>query len=400
MSRIRIPGRPSAGDRQDVVFYTPFIGSILSGGGSSPPGGAETQILMLAKALARRGVRVAIIVYGDPRKLPEQVDGVRIVARPPYPLGTKRLVGKLLEAFRIWQALWRQPSYAVVYRCAGLELGLVGLYTKVARRRLVFSTANVVDFDFKQLARKRRDLLLYRLGVRLADEIVVQTEEQVALCEAAFGRRPDLIKSLAPPAESHSEKPEAFLWVGRLVSYKQPLEYVALARAVPDAQFWMVGVPSNDGAEQGVGKQVMLAARELANLELLPPRPHAELGDLMARAVASVNTATFEGMPNVLLEAWCRGVPALVLQHDPGGVVSEHGVGGFADGSPDTLAALARAQWRSRHDRADLASRCRAYVAAYHAPDAAAERWVEVLTRAGAAAGAQEPGRAQLTCAG
>ena len=74
----------------------------------------------------------------------------------------------------------------------------------------------------------------------------------------------------------------------------------------------------------------------------------------MSRAVASVNTADFEGMPNVLLEGWSRGVPALVLRHDPGGVISAYGLGAFAHGSREGLVSLAREQWRTRHAREEL----------------------------------------------
>ena len=42
-------------ERSTLPFYTPWIGSMLSPRKSLPPGGAETQILMLAKALAARG---------------------------------------------------------------------------------------------------------------------------------------------------------------------------------------------------------------------------------------------------------------------------------------------------------------------------------------------------------
>lgn len=366
-------------DRHDVVFYTPFIGNILSSRSLSPPGGAETQVLMLSQALARRGLRVAIIAYGYPADLPKQVDGVRILARPRYREGNKRIIHKALEALRIWQALWRAPSDTVVYRCASLELGLVALYTTISRRRLLFSIANVVDFQFNQIARKGWHVLLYRLGVRLADAIVVQTEEQVPMCEATFRRHPHLIKSLSPPVGFTDEEPEAFLWVGRLVHYKQPLAYVELARALPDAQFRMVGVLPNDDREHSLAAEVAAAAEEVPNLDLLPPRSHAALGQLMAHAVASVNTALWEGMPNVLLEAWCRGVPALVLEHDPGGVVNKYGLGGFAGGSRTRLAELAHDQWYSRHDRSDVAHRCRAYVAAHHAPDAVAIQWAELL---------------------
>lgn len=382
----------------DVVFYTPFIGWMISAEQESPPGGAETQIFMLSKALARRGLRVAIIAFGRPSELPDEIDGVRIVPRPAYNLARKRLLGKFLEACHIWHALWRAPARVVVYRCASLELGLVGAFTKLCGRRLVFSTANVVDFDFAEIARNRRDVSLYRLGVRLADEIVVQTEEQVGLCERTFGRTPHRIASLAPALGLQTAEPEAFLWIGRLVWYKQPLAYLELAQALPEARFWMVGVPSNDGSEEKLAQQVSEVARTTGNLELLQPRPHSEISQLIGRAVASVNTASFEGMPNVLLEAWARGVPALVLHHDPDGVVKQEGLGGFAEGSPETLVELARGLWQTRHDRGELAQRCMAYVGARHAPDVVAERWAALL--ACSPSDVREPQPVEPACVG
>lgn len=364
--------------RVDVLFYTPFIGWALSDEAPLPPGGAETQILAIARGLARRGVRVAIIAYGAGDELPSDVDGVQIVPRLPS-RGNKRLVGKLIEAIRIWRALWGCPSRTVVFRCAGLELGLIGLYSRLAGRRLVFSTANVIDFDFERITPKRRDLLLFELGIRLAHAIVVQTEEQVELCRSAFGRSATLIKSIAPASAAATNTPEAFLWVGRLVTYKRPFEYVALANAVPEARFWMIGVPAVGDDLAVPAESVISAAREVANLELLPTRSNAGIGELMSRAVASVNTAEFEGMPNVLLEAWARGVPALVLHHDPDGVVATHGLGGFAHGSPDRLAELAREQWEARYDREALSRRCRSYLTAHHSPTAVVSAWLNVV---------------------
>jgi glycosyltransferase involved in cell wall biosynthesis len=388
--------------RFDVVFYTPWIGSIVSRAGRTPPGGAETQILMLAKGLAERGVRVAVIAFGRPDELPTEVDGVTVLARAPY-RRRMPLVGKLAETAIIWRALWRAPSEAIVYRGVGLELLLLALYARIGRRRLVFSSANVVDFECRKLLAKHRDAVMYELGVRLADTIVVQTEEQVEMCREKFGRRPVLIKSITPLAQRQTAVPEAFLWVGRLVSYKGPLEYVALARAIPEARFWMIGVPPPREDEQWLAEQVATEASALPNLDLLSPRPRSEIEELMSRAVASVNTAEFEGMPNVLLEAWTRGVPALVLAHDPGGVVSAHQIGAFADGSQDRLVALARELWAERADTAHrerLGRRCQAYITATHAPDAVVDQWTEVLP--GPAAIATYPGALAVEprCAG
>lgn len=397
MSR-RFPRRRTP--RHDVVFYTPWIGSILSSRNSLPPGGAETQIFLLARTLARLGVRVAIVVFGSAPELPRQIDGVTIVARVPY-RKRRRVIEKIAETIRIWNALWRARARTVVYRCAGVELGVIAIFTRLTGQRLVYSSANVSDFDAHVIIEKRRDQRVFELGVRLADAVVVQTEEQVGLCRAKFGRTPTMIKSLAPLAEIQEGTPEAFLWVGRLVSYKRPLEYLALAEAIPEARFWMVGVPMpHREDDRMVAEAVTLAAQRLPNLELLPPRPHDEIERLMARAVASVNTADFEGMPNVLLEAWTRGVPALVLSHDAGGVVQDYGLGGFADGSHERFVALARELWQTRADRFEASQRCRAYIAEHHAPDAVARRWLDVLSITTSASTVETlAADAQQTCA-
>lgn len=372
--------RASRRTRYDAVFYTPMVGFHLSPTTALPAaGGAETQVLMLASALARRGHRIGIIAYDQRGDLPAEVDGVTIIAHPPYRQGP-RLVGKVIDAVLIWLALWRAPAQTVVTRCAGVQVGMVALYARLARQRFVFAISNVADFEPEKLMFKRRDLVLYKLGVRLADALVVQTEEQIELCHTAFNRQPVLIKSIAAPAEPQIEEPVAFLWIGRLAPYKCPLEYVELARAVPEAHFWMVGVPVplKDG-EEGLEGAVSAASADVPNLELLSPRSHSEIGKLMSRAVASVNTADFEGMPNVLLEAWSRGVPALVLTHDPSGVITSHGLGAFASGSRPALVAAAREQWETRTQRHDLSQRCRAYVQRHHSPEVVAAQWREVL---------------------
>src|SRR5207237_4308717 len=118
----------------DVVFYVPSVGSLVSLHRAAPAGGAEVQALLLAKALAQRGLRVAMIAYGSPEDLPSKVDGIRIVPRPPY---RKRgpLVGKVAETYLIWRALWQVPSSTIVTRCAGVQVGLIAAFARLFRRQ-------------------------------------------------------------------------------------------------------------------------------------------------------------------------------------------------------------------------------------------------------------------------
>ena len=90
-------------------------------------------------------------------------------------------------------------------------------------------------------------------------------------------------------------------------------------------------------------------------------------------------------MPNIFLEGWARGVPALALTHDPDGVIESRDVGWFAHGSKERLAELARAAWEKRRDQGAIAGRCRAYVHDEHSAGAVATRWRDALGLAGAA---------------
>jgi glycosyltransferase involved in cell wall biosynthesis len=123
------------------------------------------------------------------------------------------------------------------------------------------------------------------------------------------------------------------------------------------------------------------------------------MGNLFGRAVASVNTAEFEGMPNALLEAWSRGVPALVLNHDPAGVVEIHGLGAFAQGSREKLVEFAREQWIGRGDRAELSERCRSYIRTHHSPECVAEAWASVVAGPAVRGLEQSAIKAEDTCA-
>ena len=93
-----------------------------------------------------------------------------------------------------------------------------------------------------------------------------------------------------------------------------------------------------------------------------------------------VSTSLSEGMPNVFLEGWSRGVPALALAHDPDGVIERERVWAASPAAPTArMAGLARELWEGRGERAELAARCRGYVEREHAPASVADRWQALL---------------------
>jgi glycosyltransferase involved in cell wall biosynthesis len=363
--------------RYDAGFYAPSLAWRLAG--KADTGGAETQLMLITRALAARGYDICVVAFEVPGlDIPASDGGVDVVLRPTH-FGGRGIVGRLREAAAAWSAVGRIDAGLVVTRCAGFWVGLVGLRSKLSGRRFVYSSASLLDFQAGYGLTKRRDRMLFRLGVRLADEIVVQTEEQARLCERRFGRTSILIKSVSEPEEPSIGSGEAFVWTGRIEDNKRPSDFVALARSLPQARFWMIAPKPKKARDLPLWELIEREAAALPNLELFPPVPRRELIDLLGRAVAVVSTSEFEGMPNVFLEAWSRGVPALALNHDPDGVIGRHGLGAAAEGSAERLVEQARALWDSRNDRQEASSRCRAYVEANHSPTVISGEWARAL---------------------
>lgn len=361
----------------DVTFYLPTLGPLIDPEAAVPfAGGAETQIWLLARGLARRGYAICVVVVDIPHGLPARMDGVDVVTRPQWE-GGRGFRGRVAELRTLWGTLGALRSRIVVQRAAGFSTGLVGTVTRAKRRTFVYSSAHILDFDFEQLASTRRELRLFHLGVRLANLIIAQTREQALQCRAKFGRDAVVIRSIAEPAQEITRRADNFLWVGRLVEYKAPEAFLALADALPEARFQMVGAAS--GGDPALVGRIKRQAVDIPNLELLDAMPRSTLLELYLRAAAVVNTSKGEGMPNTFLEGWARGIPALALAHDPDGLIVSEQLGEFAAGSPERLACLAREMWKSRNDRPGLTRRCLEYVRREHDSERVIDRWIEAL---------------------
>jgi glycosyltransferase involved in cell wall biosynthesis len=360
----------------DVAVYAPW-GSLYYGLRRDYMGGAELQATVLAHALKEKGLRVAHVVHPLPEPRRVDASSPTLVERSEWQ-GDRRL-GQLAETGAIWRGLERADAAAYIVRGSGGHVIPASAFCRARRRRFVFSSSSELDFDFARPDRNPRMLQIYKASLRLAAQLVLQTEAQRELVLRAFPHSdPVVIPSFAEPAPSRHGAGEYFLWVDRLVEYKLPDCYVELAEALPDARFRMVASPMSE-TPPGMAERIEAAAERLPNLELLPPRPRSELLEEIRNAVAVVKTSRVEGMPNGFLEAWARGVPVLSLNVDPDGKIANNDIGVAAEGSMERLIEAAATLWRDRELRTEVGERARRFVHEVHSPGAVADRWVALL---------------------
>lgn len=377
--------------RNDIAIYSPFAFAFYEDPASEAyrnalgGGGAELQTSMLARALAQAGLRVAHIVYPVEIMAPQELGSLEVVQRPPR-APRRDAFGKLGETLGVWRALASADARLYLFRTGlsgGIAAFLVGaLFCLTHRRHLVLAASNDLDFIFDRRDRSRLVVALYRLALRRTRRVVVQSDQQLKLARAAVGSgdRVTMIPSFTQPAEAPAStaEPEVFLWVGRIVEYKLPLRYVELARALPDARFVMVA-PSTGETPGGLERRLAEESRTCPNLEVLPNMRRERVLKLIAGSVAVVGTSHHEGMPNVFLEAWSRGVPVISLHFDPDGRISGEGIGICAEGSWDRFVDAARQLWDDPRLRARLGESGRRYVTRVHSQEAVGGRWAATL---------------------
>jgi glycosyltransferase involved in cell wall biosynthesis len=377
-----------SGTRHDVAIYAPAAACLYERR-PQVTGGAERQTTMLASGLARAGLRVAHIVLPVEDPDPARAGGVTLVQRRL--VTTRRSPSARSAQLReVLSALAEADAGVYVFRSGLPALGVTALFRRARGRRLIFASSIDLDFTLEFYDGRRPELELYKFGVRSADAVVVQSHRQEELARRAFPRLSRVVEipSFAESATPSTAAPEAFFWVGRLDEYKQPLRYVELAESMPDARFWMVARrmdPERSGGSPGTGhdaaleQQVYERAARLPNLELLEQRPHAAAMELVERSVAVVNTGRAEGMPNLFLEAWARGIPVLSYEFDPDSRIGRERLGESAAGSPERFRDGARRLWDERGDRSELAGRVRRYLESTHGVDAVTRRWRDVI---------------------
>ena len=341
------------------------VGLGTGGEGGAFGGGAELQMASLAQGLAERGLRVALIVWPLERP-PGLHPNLDFVERPLHAAGETRF-GKVREALRVWRGCAAADASVYVYRGGGPLLFALAAFSRLRRRKLVFSAASDLDFDFDRPDRSRSQLALYRRALPRANLIIAQREEQLELARAAGFGPLTLIRSTALPAERSTEEPEAFLWIGRLVDYKRPLRFARLAESLPEAQFRMVWVKTDETRPELV-QELEAAGDRLSNLDLLGQQPHPEVLDLISRAIAVVSTSEAEGMPNVFLEAWARGIPVLSLDYDPDHKIQSLNLGLVAGDSDERFAEAARSLAEDAELRSRMGESGREYVQREHSP--------------------------------
>lgn len=348
--------------------------------GPARTGGAELQQVLLAKTLARRGLPVSMIVADHGQADGTVWHGITTykACAPHAGLPVLRFIHPHWTS--LWSAMKRANADVYYTSCAGALLAQVVMFARGRARKVVFRVASSTDCDPDALlVRHWRDKQLYRYGLRRADLVLAQTEEQRQALRRNYQRDSTVV---APLMEQHgqrrdfSERDIDVLWVGNMRPLKRPDRVLELARRLPGAQVHIVGGPLP--RVEALFESVRREAVALPNVHFHGHVPFAEVRALYERARVLVGTSEIEGFPNTYLQAWAHGAPVVAFL-DPDRLVANHGLGSVVS-SPDELQAAVAALLADPAHWRRVSERCRRYVDARFEEAAIVAPYVAELT--------------------
>ena len=146
-------------------------------------GGAEVDQYNLSRYLAKMPMMNVTFYVGDfgQGDTQEIIDGVRVQKIPLFGWRVKTPVQKFIYAFHLFKALWKCDADIVLTEMANDIVGWAAIFFKVLKNKfLIHRLASDQDTKYINAATadKRRSYYLYRIGLKKADLIFSQTQQQ------------------------------------------------------------------------------------------------------------------------------------------------------------------------------------------------------------------------------
>jgi glycosyltransferase involved in cell wall biosynthesis len=352
----------------------------LSGRQNGLIGGVEWQTSLFARWLVNRGHKVSFLTWDEGGGAEEMIDGIRVIKICRRGDGIPGMRFFHPKWSRLVGALRKADAEVYYHNCGECVTGQIALWCRTNNRGFVFSAANETDCDASLPELKYwKDRLLYRMGLRNASRLIVQTSTQREMMRTNFSVEALVIpmpcEKANPPLQTSRARPPSsrVLWVARVCPQKRPDRLVEVARMLPRLHFDLVGPHYPDAMSARAVKE----AGELPNITVHGRLQRHEVANLYRGAACLISTSDYEGFPNTFLEAWSHALP-IVSTFDPDGLISSRQLGIIAHDAAG-LAESVQSMLASDGLYAKLSASALSYYLENHTVEAVQPRFEQVL---------------------
>ncbi len=302
-------------------------------------GGAERQVVELAKSLDPSVFRVFVCSLSNDNPLADQLGPIRerftvIEKRGKYDVGLIGRVRKYMKSNRIDVVHSFMFDAEIVGRLAGRLAGVPAIicsnrcpHWQRKKFKLWVARATAICFD-RMIANSYAGMLYERDQQRVSAGKLCVIPNGVDTHRFRPGSAPTLRDDLNIPRDA--------VVVGMIAHFRGNKDHdtwiraaAAVLRAQPDTIFVSAGSADGDTDQHNFGRARRLC-RDLGiegSVRFLGPR--ADVTDVYSMLDMKVLSSRFEGTPNVVLEAMAAGLPTIVTDVSDNARLVRDGISGF-----------------------------------------------------------------------
>ena len=348
--------------------------------GSKYIGGESVQQTLLARAFVDMNYDTSMIVKDLGQADVEYIDSIKILKTYKQEAGIPVLRFFYPRMTSIWKALKNADADIYYQSCAGMMTGLVALFCKLNNRKFLFRIAHDSDcIPGKQIIKYSRDRMLYEYGLRNADLISAQGDNQKMLLKQNYGLESTVVNMAVEMdmLPGYHNRDIDILWVNNMRPFKRPELAVEIARLLPEYSMTIIGGPVPEYND--IYNEINNSVSGISNLDFAGTVPYSRVNDYFRRAKIFINTSESEGFPNSFLQAWARGVPVISF-FDPDNLITKHGLGN----SPDSLGTMIDTINIFLSDesiRIEVGNRAREFVKSNYTPSNVVKHYIDLINQ-------------------
>jgi len=313
-----------------VCFISPHVYPLFNEEYKFNFGGAEVQLYLIAKELAKDTSYETHFITADFGQSKFEIKESVILHKSfPLELFVQKKAHylnfkKIVKTIKFVFAILKVNADIYIQRTAGAETGITAFLCCLMKKKFIFMTGHDMDCNTEYIKNNGLRGLMFSFGIKRANLIITQSKHHKDMLFRFHGIKSTIINNVFNIEEKYIDNKEYILWVGRIISWKQPELFLKITERFKNEKFVIVAPQSCTNEEY---QSFVTELDNIKNIKYIKYVPFSKIDKYFKKAKVLINTSLHEGFPNTFIQAFKNCTPILTLGVNPDGIIEKYKLG-------------------------------------------------------------------------
>lgn len=295
-------------------------------------GGGELDIFNVSRALSELDyfdISVVVGDFGQQRLIRYQ----ELNLYRSFSL-EKKILNYLIAPIKLFLLLKKLDADVYVCECAGVEVGITGLFCKLFKKKFIYRVAHDMDCSLEYVEKNGIAGIGYKFGLESASLVFSLTKRQKSKLFQNHKINSPVLNYGLQIIDGQNTKKDYILWVARCESWKNPDVCLKIAEKFSDQKFVMICPKQND---LELFEKIKRKSKSLSNLKFIERVSFKDSQGYFNKAKLFIGTSEYEGFPNTYIQSCIGSVPIISYKVNPDDFIKKHNLGYCSGGNIDLM---------------------------------------------------------------